>query len=199
MQSPLHQPPPAALRRGGWRKWNVALHRDLGYLTASLTIIYAVSGIAVNHVADWNPSYRIVREERSFPPVAVSDRDTMVAQLVDRLDLPGPPKESFRPSPEKVELFYEGWSVVADATAGSAVVERRRDRPILRDFNFLHLNQPKKVWTFVADLYALVLVFLVVSGILIPRGRHGLLGRGGFWLGLGFLVPLAAVLVLRYF
>lgn len=190
--------PPSPPRRGGWRKWNVSLHRDLGYATAALTIIYAVSGIAVNHVADWNPNYRIVKETVAFAPVAVSDRETMVAQLVERLALPGPPKESYRSSPEKVELFYDGWSVVADATAGSAVIERRRDRPILRDFNFLHLNQPKKFWTYVADLYALVLIFLVVSGTLIPRGRHGLLGKGGLWLGLGFLVPLVAVLVLRY-
>ena len=30
-----------------WRRWNNVLHRDLGYLCVALTIVYAISGIAV--------------------------------------------------------------------------------------------------------------------------------------------------------
>ena len=55
-------------RRFRWRYWNNVLHRDLGYLVVALTIIYAVSGIAVNHVHDWNPNYSIDRIERKIEP-----------------------------------------------------------------------------------------------------------------------------------
>ena len=44
--------------------------------------------------------------------------ELMTANLVQRLALPGPPKSSFRSAPHLVELFYKGWSVEADATAG---------------------------------------------------------------------------------
>jgi hypothetical protein len=40
-----------------WRKFNIIIHRDLGYLCFGLTIIYAISGVAVNHIQDWNPTY----------------------------------------------------------------------------------------------------------------------------------------------
>jgi hypothetical protein len=42
-----------------WRKWNRAIHRDLGYLCFGLTLIYTISGIAMNHIQDWNPNYKI--------------------------------------------------------------------------------------------------------------------------------------------
>ena len=135
-----------------WRRLNNVLHRDLGYLAVALTVIYAVSGIAVNHRHQWNPSWRIDREERRFTPVPVADREAMVAALVERMELPGPPKSSFRSAPHVVELFYDGWSVKADATAGTAVIERPRSRRVLRESNFLHLNEPKGLWTWVADL-----------------------------------------------
>jgi len=50
-------PPPAAKRSPGlgqtikkrWRSWLRAVHRDFGYLAVGFTIIYAVSGLAINH------------------------------------------------------------------------------------------------------------------------------------------------------
>ncbi|MHB8879609.1 MAG: hypothetical protein ACYC8T_38435, partial [Myxococcaceae bacterium] len=120
----------------GWRHWNVVLHRDAGYLVAALTVVYAVSGVAVNHTADWNPNYKITREERRFEPIKVGEREAMVAELVRKLELPGPPRDSFRSRPESLELFYDGWNVTADATLGVATLERPRDRFLLRNFNF---------------------------------------------------------------
>ena len=184
-------------RRFRWRYWNTVLHRDLGYFCVALTVIYAISGIAVNHIHDWNPSYRIERTERRFEPIPVADKATMVAQAIERLNLPRP-NESFRPAPEVLQLFYEGWSVEVFATEGRAVLERPRDRFLLRDFNFLHLNHGKGLWTFVADLYAGLLVFLAISGSIMLKGKKGLAGRGKWFVLIGLAVPLAFVIVLRY-
>ena len=40
----------------------IATHRDIGYFFAGLTVLYAISGVAVNHIDDWNPNYVIRRE-----------------------------------------------------------------------------------------------------------------------------------------
>ncbi len=32
-----------------WRKWNRWIHRELGFLFFGMTIIYGISGIALNH------------------------------------------------------------------------------------------------------------------------------------------------------
>ncbi len=182
-----------------WRRANIAVHRDVGYLCAALTIVYAISGLAVNHKEDWNPSRTVEREPRRFEPVPVGERDAMVAALVERLRLPGPPRSSFRAEAHLVELFYDGWSVRADARKGEAVVERVKDRAVLRDVNFLHLNEPKRLWTWVADVYAVLLLVLSITGLFVLRGRSGLAGRGKWFVAAGLLVPVGFVLVLRYF
>ena len=48
-----------AKRRGRfpWRPWLRAIHRDVGYLAVGLTFVYALSGLAVNHIADWDPNF----------------------------------------------------------------------------------------------------------------------------------------------
>ncbi|MBI2213737.1 MAG: PepSY-associated TM helix domain-containing protein [Acidobacteria bacterium] len=181
-----------------WRKLNRAVHRDAGYFCAALTIVYAISGLAVNHVSDWNPNYKIERVEKRFTSIPITSREEMVAALVDRLDLPGAPKSSFRSAPHLVDLFYDGWSVRADAQAGRATIERPRDRALLRDANFLHLNHPKGLWTWFADGYAILLALLAISGLFILRGRNGITGRG-LWFSLaGLAVPVVFVVVMRY-
>ena len=50
-------------RRFKLRPWLRALHRDLGYLAVGLTLVYAVSGLAVNHLADWDPNFANVERE----------------------------------------------------------------------------------------------------------------------------------------
>lgn len=181
-----------------WRAWNTALHRDLGYLAFGLTIVYALSGFVVNHRDDFNSNYSFTRVEKTFEPIPVSDRDTMVAQLVERLKLPGPPKNAFRPRPEQVHLFYDGWTVEADAERGVALVEEPRERAVVRDANFLHLNEARGAWTFIADGYAIVLAFLAISGLVMLRGKKGFLGRGKWFVMAGVLGPLGYLVAVRY-
>lgn len=188
---------PPRTPRFSWRRWNNLLHRDLGYLAVGLTLVYAISGIAVNHIEDWNPSFRFVRQQESFQPFAVTTKEEIAATLVDVLELPGPPRESFRSAPHEITLFYDGWSVEADIQAGTAMVERPRERALLRDFNRLHLNQPKGLWTWAADLYAGVLAFLAISGMFMLKGRKGITGRGKWLVGAGVLIPLVAILWAR--
>jgi hypothetical protein len=185
-------------RSATWRRWNNAVHRDLGYFCVALTVIYAVSGLAVNHVEDWNPNYRIERVRRTFEPVPVGERDAMVAAIVQRLDLPDDYVDAYRPRPETVEIFYDGFTVTAHADRGVATWETRAERKVLYDLNFLHLNYGKGVWTWFADLYALALIVLAGTGIFVLRGRPGITGRGKWFMGAGFVVPVFLLWLLRY-
>ncbi|MDF1565602.1 MAG: PepSY-associated TM helix domain-containing protein [Deltaproteobacteria bacterium] len=192
--------PDRPLKKAGgfkWRKWNNILHRDIGYLAAALTIVYAISGVAVNHIHQWNPNYTFEHEVSTFPPLpAGASKAQIVAHLRESLDLPEP-KETFKPAPMKIQLFYEGWNVEADLEAGRAEMERPRERPILRDSNYLHLNHPKGLWTWFADLYAVALAFLAISGLFVLKGKKGLTGRGKWLFGLGLILPLVFI-ALRY-
>ena len=146
----------------------------------------------MNHVADFNPSYREVREEFGFAPLAVEDRQEAARQLAERLGLPTP-VDSFRPDPEHLVLLYDGWKVEAAPAAGTALRITLEPRPVLHFVNRLHLNPLKGAWTWFADLYAALLLFMAVSGLLVLRGRTGLGGRGKWLVLTGLALPLLAL------
>jgi hypothetical protein len=178
----------------GWRRVNNVLHRDIGYLVVGLTLVYAISGIAVNHVGDFNPNYREVRRDYTFEPISGVDRDTEVRHIVDRLGLPEP-VDAFRPEPGRLQIIYEGWRVDALPAEGTATSLKLESRPFLHAVNRLHLNHLKGAWTWFADLYAVALIFMAISGMLVLRGRTGLGGRGKWLVGIGVLFPVLALLL----
>ena len=56
-----------------WRKLNNILHRDVGYYFFGMTTIYALSGIALNHIADWDPNYIIENKKLQADPSILSN------------------------------------------------------------------------------------------------------------------------------
>ena len=55
-----------------WRAWLRAIHRDVGYLVVGLTLIYALSGLAINHIQDWDPNFVTYEKSRpSFKPATL--------------------------------------------------------------------------------------------------------------------------------
>ncbi|MBL1214456.1 MAG: hypothetical protein D8M61_14015 [Ignavibacteriae bacterium] len=175
-----------------FRKIVRVVHRDLGYLSAVLLIIYSVSGIAVNHLADWNPNYIIEKTEINFTPNADTNltQDQMQAYIVDKLSITDSVENRFRESVSKIDLFFEGKTISADLRSGIAQVEIVNDRTVIKETNFLHLNKPKKLWTYVADGFAVALCFLAITGMFILKGKNGLAGRGKYFLIIGAVIPI---------
>jgi hypothetical protein len=154
-----------------------------------LSLIYAISGVAVNHVADWNPSYRVERTETNIGPVTGNPADVGVIRMIlARLNEPGKLENSYRPDPESLQLFVEGRSILVNLSSGDVVHDRAIPRPGLREMNFLHLNHPKKAWTWLADLYAAGLAFLAVSGLFMIQRKT--LYRGFVLSAVGIIIPL---------
>ena len=46
-----------------FRKWSRIIHRDVSYFFAGMILIYALSGILMNHRGDLNPHYSVSRHE----------------------------------------------------------------------------------------------------------------------------------------
>ena len=77
---------------------------------------------------------------------------------------------------------------MVELASGHVVHDRAIPRPGLREMNFLHLNHPKKAWTWVADLYAVALAFLAISGLFMIRKK--ILRRGLVLTGAGIAFPM---------
>jgi hypothetical protein len=182
-----------------WRRWNAAIHRDVGYLSVALTLAYALSGLAVNHIASWNPNYVKTREVRRIAPMDPAEpAGSLIQKAQAQLRPEGRFKNAFQPDDDTLQLFYDRATYAVDLPTGQVLVDATRPRPVLHALNQLHLNAPKRLWTAIADLYAGALIVLALSGLFILRGPKGALGRGLWFVGAGLAVPLCYWLWWRY-
>lgn len=174
------------------RKLIRLLHRDVGYVAFGLTIIYSVSGIAVNHVSDWNPNYVITKDtlvvSSSIDSTLTSEQ--IVENLTQSFSLQDSIKSFFRSSPNSIDIFFDKKTLSANLKTRIATIETVESRTIFHESNFLHLNHPKKLWTWVADLFAVALIFLAFTGIFMIKGKKGFSGRGKWFVLVGILIPI---------
>lgn len=179
------------------RGWLRAFHRDIGYLAVGLTLVYAISGLAVNHIADWkdgDPSYaRYSTTHDLGGPVRGTD-DEVAKAVATKLGITEQPTDVFRRSENEVDVSYGGKrDLHVDTATGKVIDEGQKPRFFLRVANWLHLNRGKKAWTYFSDAYAVGLLFLACSGLFMIPGRKGLIGRGAVLVALGAAIPIAYV------
>src|SRR5262245_1888964 len=80
-----------------WRAWLRAIHRDVGYAAIGFTVIYAVSGIAQNHIEDWGEiSYRSYERTLQIDAPAEDAPDDVAIKLVAARVGLGTPTSTYR-------------------------------------------------------------------------------------------------------
>jgi hypothetical protein len=181
-------------RRAGARvrTWLRAIHRDVGYSAVGLTVVYAASGLAVNHVASWDPNFTHTTQTHELGAPLPDDDEAASKKVLEKLAIRDAPKEVYREGDE-LEVLFEQRTLHVTAATGHIVDEARAPRLLLRAANWLHLNRGKKAWSYFADAYAAALLFLATSGLFMLPGRKGLLGRGAVFVLLGAAIPIVYV------
>ena len=174
-----------------WRKLNRALHRDLGYLFFGMTIIYAVSGIVLNHKTSAGDASIVSRSESfEVSPTKKENIDKeYVNDLLDQLDEDAY-KSHYFPASGKLTIYLKQGHIAVNLESGQGQITKIRKRPILTEFNFLHYNKPKKLWTWFSDIYAISLLILAITGLFILRGKNSIARRGAFLTLTGLLIPI---------
>ena len=174
------------------RTLNNIIHRDLGYLCFGLTILYVVSGVAVNHIHDWNPTYKIehLSSQIDLSGVDRTDNNGLALTVLGALGETSPLKNIFRVDDSTLKIFVVNNNITIDIDSGLVSQEKSNKRPVLYEANFLHLNHAKKWWTWFADLYAIALGILAITGLFVLRGKKGISGRGAWLAGAGLLIQV---------
>jgi len=177
-----------------WRAWLRAVHRDFGYLAIGFTVIYAVSGIAQNHIEDWGEvSYKSYEQTKSIAAVADDAPDDVAIKAVADAAGLGTPTSSYRAGDE-VRLEYAN-GAKATAIGSELTIQGRERRAFIGAANWLHTARNRHGWKYVADIYALLLLYLAISGIFMIKGKLGLKWRGALLISIGVSVPIAAVML----
>jgi uncharacterized protein len=177
-------------------KFNRVTHRDIGYLIAGLTIIYSLSGIALNHKNDWNPNY--VYDNRDFISDIRTTREAfnndVAVKLLQSIKVDPSFKTYYFPSGKTVTIFIDGGLVKLNTETGEGVVERITKRPLFYQINLLHYN-PGKWWKYFSDIFCLALIIVTITGLFIIKGKNGIQKRGAILTIIGILLPLIFLLI----
>lgn len=180
-----------------WRKWNRVVHRDLGYFFFGITLIYAISGIAINHREDWNPNFIITNTPVDLgQPIEGLPTKADVMGILKKYNEAENFKKYYFPDSRTLKVFLKGGSLLIYLDEGKGYIEKVKKRPIFSEFNYLHYD-PGKWWTLYSDIYAVALVLISITGLFIIRGKNGITKRGAVLTIAGFVIP--AVFIILYY
>ncbi|MFA8451687.1 MAG: PepSY-associated TM helix domain-containing protein [Bacteroidales bacterium] len=171
-----------------FRRWIRILHRDLGYFFVAMTIIYSLSGIAINHLRDWNPNYQINIIEFTSPLPSnpqLSDVKIMLKKLGQEKNY----KKHYSKNKDNVKVFLKSGSIEINTQTHKGTFEKLEKRWLFHQINYLHLN-PFRAWTFFSDFFAGVLIFLAISGLVMVKGKNGFFWRGAILFFIGIIIPV---------
>ncbi|MBR9727398.1 PepSY-associated TM helix domain-containing protein [Shewanella intestini] len=182
------------LKQVNWYRLNRNLHRDVGYFCIGFTLIFAISGIAVNHVADWNPNYAMTQVNLEVDDNSWTDlSDAAIAQLMlQRHQLTQEVKSTFWQNKHQFDVFLEGGSTLSwNRRAHQVSYLHVEPRVLLQALNKLHLNETRNAWVYFSDLFAAMLIFLALSALFMVKGKHGLKQpKPIILMSLGFIIPI---------
>ncbi len=177
-------------------KLNRVTHRDIGYLIAGLTLIYAISGIALNHKNDWNPNY--IFENRPFTSDAKITRETFnkeaAIDILKSIHLEQEYKTFYFPGGNSLTIFINGGVIHFNVATGEGVIEKISKKPFFYQINFLHYN-PGKWWKYFSDIFCLSLITVTLTGLFIIKGKNGITKRGAILTIAGIILPLIFLLI----
>ncbi len=181
------------------RKWSRTIHRDLSYFFSGVLLVYVFSGFMLNHKGDFNSDYSITvhdyRLPDSFPSEKAAVTKDHVVGLLEQWEETGNYAKHYFPKENEIKVFLKGGSLLtADLAQRSVHYESLKKRPVLSALNRLHYN-PSRAWTIFSDIFLASMFIIIVSGLVMVKGKYGLIGRGGIELIAGIALPVLFILL----
>jgi len=177
------------------RRLNIVLHRDIGYFFSGLILIYCISGLALNHIDDWNPDFIIVKSTIEIPQPLTKEEVTderiiEFGKMVGEKDY----KVYDFPTPSQIKIYYDNASLLVNLETRKGTYEKVTRRPFVFQTNILHRNSIKG-WKWASDVFGVMLILVNITGLFILRGKTGLIGRGKWFIAAGIVPPIVAVIL----
>ena len=168
------------------RRFLRIIHRDLGFLMVGISLVYGISGIYLNHLDGKDPAFRIEAKTVQLPANLNNDELKSAWDKDEKL-----PKlnKVLRIDDSQSRLFLDGGIGVYNSITGSLNYELNKKRILIYWINKLHYNKVKG-WSTVADIFAVSLILLAITGLFIVTGKKGLAGSGKWYLIIGILIPI---------
>jgi hypothetical protein len=172
------------------RKWMRIYHRDLGYLLVGIILIYAISGLLLNHYSAQELEYSDHYYSHTIDKnLSISDLEKKITDLHPDLNI-----KKIRAKNTNYAIYIANGSGTYKVTNGDLKIKTFTRNTFMFYINKLHMNS-LKYWTYIADFFAIALIFFAISGLVIVKGKNGFLKRGIYLMIIGILIPIIICLV----
>lgn len=170
-------------------------HRYVSFICAGILCVYLVSGFLLNH----RKEFKFMNQKKEYTVDYIfqlpADKDKFTdddaRKVLSDLSFNPDMYTRFSFSKNKLTIFGKGQLVVKlDATSQQAFIKETHHPAFLAALNKLHRNPGSSLWAVTSDVFLLLMVVLIITGLLIVPGKKGLWGIGGILTIIGFLIPL---------
>lgn len=176
-------------------------HRDIGYFISVLIIIYCISGIALNHIDDFNPDFIIKRDTIQIPDkFDLMHFENSTAQEISKLVNEEKLKIWDKPTSNQIKLYFDNASLHIYIDNKKAIYEKLTKRPIIYHSNLFHRNSIKG-WKWISDIFAILLIIVSVTGLFMLKRKHShsIFQKGKWYVLAGTVLPLMFLLYFIFF
>lgn len=176
-----------------FRKYCRSIHSHLSFFFVGVILVYALSGITLNHLKDFNPQYMIsvksYTAEGMFPHPH-NFNETEIKTMLEKVGERDNYTKHFYPNNSTMKVFLKsGSSFTINTQTGEVDYEGLKKRPVFHQLSSLHYN-PGKWWTFFSDIFAVCLILICLTGLFMNKGKRGLMGIGGIEMLIGIAIPI---------
>lgn len=170
--------------------WYRLLHRDFGYFYVGLILCFSISGIALNHRDIFNSQTYVVRNE----PIQLGNKDSLSISPESYIKNSSPlfTKNKFRGirvNNNEARVYFENAFANIDLLTGKGEIEYIETIPILGHMSTLHKSM-NKWWVWFSDIFAIALILISITGILLSKGKFSFKKRGWILASSGLLFPI---------
>lgn len=170
--------------------WLRILHRDIGFIMVGICLIYAISGILLNHMDGKDPSYKT--EEYTLHLEPNLDRNSLKSLWNNNNQLPQS-NRVIKVDDTHLQILFDGGLGIYNTETGQIDYEKYTKRPFVYWITKLHYNKVRG-WNIMADVFAISMVFFALSGLFMVKGKKGITGNGKWYLLIGIMIPILYVI-----
>lgn len=168
------------------RKW----HRDLGYFVVTISLVYGLSGIFLTHKEVF-PGIETIENKTIFPSeMKISDFSAQWDDYMPHSEI----NKCFESKNSTIKFYFNGGRGTYKIKNGEVVYENYKEHHFTNFVNHLHNNQIKG-WKYIADFFALGLIFLALSGLVMVKGNNSFRKRGIWFMLSGMLTVIAFLFI----
>lgn len=175
------------------KKLNRDLHRDMSYFFLGLIISFSISGIMLAHRSGGMAFDKYEKSSEDFTINMRKDVDVLSKnfpeELSQHLGLEPSKDRRLMIKGNRLTMSYTDYRVRINTATGKGSVTVYADIPVLAQIKDLHTSTDD-AWKYYADFFAIGMLAISITGVLIPMGKRGFKKRGWKFAVAGIIFPL---------